>query len=190
MLDPLRALRIGDEESRSLFASALEYDLAGLRKLTEPASQTARSTHPGSDSEQDAALAELTEAAQDLAQQLDGLDEDASRFLQHELSETDRFRRGYTEDYIESLRVELGRVAGIGDTSSDRATAAPSEQAISDDARRFIRGAAGVFRECFELNPNAESDSPFVLALVAIVAATGIRIPTDRPTLTRILDQG
>ena len=50
--------------------------------------------------------------------------------------------------------------------------------------------AADTFRDCFELATDAQPGSPFVTALEAIVTATGIRMPTDQPTLVWGLAEG
>lgn len=190
MLEPLKEQDIGDEESRSLFAAALEYDLASCRRLTESAKESPPPVQRRSESKDDVALAALAEAARGLAQWLAGLDEAASHRLQRRLGAADRFRRNYGEDYLESLRSELWRVADIGNPT-EQATPAPTrEPALSEDTRRFVLRAADTFRDCFELATDAQPGSPFVTALEAIVAATGIRMATDQPTLACGLDEG
>jgi hypothetical protein len=188
ILAPLEDRGVGDEESRELFAAALEYDLASCSRLKEQANEPLPSTQERSPSEEDAAIAALVEAAKSLAQRLQGLDDVASHLLRQELEDSDRFRRNYGEDYLESLGRELRRVAEIGEPL-EQGTPAARKRSLSADARRFILRAADAFEACFELTPNAGPNSPFVATLEAIIAITGIGVPTDAAAVTRVLAQ-
>lgn len=190
MLSPLEQQDIGDDESRSLFAAALEYDLAGCQELTEPAVPSPPAAPERPPSQEDLAITALAQAAESLAEQLRDLDDAAVLLLQQELADADRFRRSYGNDYLESLGYELRRVADAGEPhEQDVPTAPGGEPPISEDTRRFVLRAADAFEDCFELKPDAEPDSPFVAALAAIAEATGIGIPTDQSNLSRILAQ-
>jgi len=183
----LREKGIGDEESRSLFAAALEYDLASCSGLIGPPSDSSSPAQPQPESEEKGALDDIAEAARSLADELTGLDRAISLRLQPALESTDRFRRSYSEDYIASLGGELRRVAGAGKVPNRMPTPLPGP---AEDAHRFVLRAADAFEDCFELSPGPQADSAFVIALLAIVDATGIQIPTDEVTLNAILNPG
>lgn len=189
MLAGLEDLSIGDEQSRSLFAAALEYGLATCRKLMEPANESPPPPREHSPSEEEVAIAALAQAADCLAQRLKELDDAASLMLQQELAESDRFQRSYGEDYLNCLGWEIQRVAGVAKPVQREAPQAPEEPPLSDDARRFILSAADAFEDCFEQAPTADPHSLFVGALEAVVQVTGIRVPTGGETLSQVLAQ-
>jgi hypothetical protein len=161
--------------------------LGSCHGLTEPAKESPPRLPHGSQPKGDEALAALAEAARVLAQRLERLDNEALQRLQQMLGATDRFRRSYGEDYVKSLRFELRRVTDIGKPPETTDSTTTREPTVTEDACRFVLRAADAFGDCFELPPSAQPDAPFVTALVAISAATGLRIPTDRPTVARIL---
>jgi|GEM_PF-1342323 len=188
ILSRLREQNIGDEESRNLFVAALEYDLASCERLMAPAQEPSASDHQENDSAPDAAaIAALVETAEKLAHQLANLDAATSLRLQQELESTRHLRRGYGEDYVGTLLGELRRVASVGKLLDRLAESVPPRPPYSDGARRFIRRIADAFEDCFELAPDTRPDSPFPIALDAIVTATDIDVPTDQDALTRIL---
>ncbi|MEA3276636.1 MAG: hypothetical protein U9Q81_15350 [Pseudomonadota bacterium] len=189
VLTPLEGEGIGDPASRELFAAALEYDLGTWRQIVEPEPKPKRPKVRPASNKADEALAELSKAAQILAEQLDRLDDGSTKQLQQGLKGTDRFKRSYGEDYLRSLRCELLRVAGAGQPTRQQAEAPPSRPAISDSARDFLLRAAHVFGECFEITATAEPGAPFLTAIRAIVAATDVEVPTDRRTVSLILKQ-
>lgn len=186
VLAPLAELGIGDDESRSLFAAALEYDLAGCRQLTEPEKE-ALPKQRQSESAEDTPLAALAEAAANLTTEFEGLSDAVSQHLREALQATDRFQRSYGKEYVESLRGELTRIADVGKLSKPPPTASTRKRAVSQDARRFVLRTADTFEACFDLLSEVRANSPFVATVEAIVTATGIRVPTDRTTLAQIL---
>lgn len=185
LIAPLADMGIGDAESRGLFAAAMEYDLAGCRALTEPAPDPVPRPAPTGT---EGALAELAQAAQSLAELIERMDDSTATRLQQCLADTDRFKRRYDQDYLKSLRCELLRVAGAGRLAER--PAAPSPSPLSEEARRFVLRAADAFGDCFELTASAGPGTPFAAAIAAIVAATGVQIPTDLQALSQILAQG
>lgn len=206
LLAPLAERGIGDAESRELFAAALAYDLATCYELAGPEPETpcappetevpAKVRKPAP---LDAALVSLAQAAATLADCLDALDPGARDRLLQGLRETDRFQRGYDDAYLTALRGELLRVAtGLSATATTPPTAEPAPPAVkkaaapkpSPAARQFIARAAGAFEECFDQAPNAQVSGPFIAMLKALVAVTGVRIPTDARSLAVLLKQG
>ncbi len=181
---------IGDAESRRLFATAMEYDLAGCKV---PAKQGRLSKPiPGRRvrTRSDDALADMASSAQILADRLANLTDALSARLQQGLSESDRFGRTYGNDYLASLHRGLTHLARAGarqatpDQDPDQ-----SEPAVPEEMLVFIRRAAGTFHECFEQQPTVEHGSPFMVAIRAIADTTGIDIPTDRGTVARALEK-
>ncbi len=145
----------------------------------------------------DPALAELAEAARALAAGLDALGAEARASLLQGLREGDRFRRGYDDDYLAALRGELLRMAlSTGAAGEDvAASPTPPEPPLqraevpkpSPAARQFIARAAGAFEECFDQTPTAQVGGPFSAMIKALVAVTGVRIPTDARNLAEML---
>ncbi|WP_089727665.1 hypothetical protein [Candidatus Thiosymbion oneisti] len=188
ILSRLQERSIGDEESRSLFVAALEYDLASCGWLTTPGQRPATSDHQENDPDLDAAaMAALVETAEKLVQELANLDTATSLRLQQGLESTDHLRRGDGGDCLETLLGELRRVVNVGRSLGRLAGSVAPRPAYSDEARRFVLRVADAFEDCFELAPDTRSDSPFPIALDAIVTATDIAVPTDQDALTRIL---
>jgi hypothetical protein len=217
MLAPLADRGIGDPESRDLFAAALAYDLATCYELTvanpeqaavqvpdeaaapqtgqAPAKSQARKAARAVAT--DPALAELAQAAGALAVRLDALGAEVRTSLLQGLREGDRFRRGYDDDYLSALRGELLRMALLTGVTGEDAAASPAQPAPplqrpevpkpSPAARQFIARAAGAFEECFDQTPTAQVGGPFAAMLKALVAVTGVRIPTDARNLAEML---
>jgi hypothetical protein len=129
----------------------------------------------------------LATAAAALADALTALEPTAADRLLAGLKQADRFKRDYSADYLDALRGELARIA----TAAEPPVAAPEPPRpapLPEEAKRFILRAADAFRDCFEQKPTAEPDSPFLVALGAVVTATGIPIPTDPQTLAQVLE--
>lgn len=136
-----------------------------------------------------AAIAALAETAEKLAHELANLDAATSLRLQQEFKSTAQLQRGDSEDYLETLLGELRCVASVGKSLDRLAESAAPRPTYSDEARRFIRRIADAFEDCFELAPATRPDSPFPIALDAIVTATDIGVPTDQAALIKILDR-
>jgi hypothetical protein len=179
---------IGDAESRMLFTAALEYDLAGCRDLIDAAPEPAVS--PPARNEPAGEMAQLATAIRALDAQLAGLDAATSRGLQRTLEESDRFKRTYDGHYLESLRLELARLA-VAATALGEHPIEPTvrEPALAEKARQFLLRAADAYRDCFEQQAIAEKGSAFILALTGIVTVTGVRIPTEPRIIAEALAQ-
>jgi len=172
--------------------------------VTKPTSQApTRSTgrNAARPAPYDPALDELALAAQALAGHLDNLEVAVRARLLEGLREGDRFRRGYQDDYLNALCVELLRIAAsvgasVGANIEDAvatltpAVPTPKKPAApkpSPAARQFIARAAGAFEECFDQAPTAQVGGPFAAMLRALVEVTGVRIPTDPRNLAELL---
>jgi len=189
ILSRLQEHDIGDEESRSLFVAALEYDLARCSGLVAPAQEHSTSEHEGNGHEVGGVMDSLAEAAEKLADELARLDAAVSLRLQQELEMADRFRRSYGEDYLATMNAELRRLAEFVRSSEGLPGTTVPGPAFSDEARLFVLRVADAYESCFDLVPAAQSGSPFASALEAIVTATRICVPTDQAALIRIFDR-
>jgi hypothetical protein len=189
ILSRLQELDIGDEESRSLFVAALEYDLAGCSDLLAPAQEHSTAEREGNADEVGGVMDTLTEAAEKLANELARLDATASLRLRQELEMADRFRGSYGEDYLATMSAELRRLAEFVRSSEGLPGATAPSPTFSDEARLFVLRVADAYETCFDLVPAAQSGSPFASALEAIVTATRVCVPTDQAALIRIFDR-
>ncbi len=185
MLIPLERLGIGDEETRSLFSAALEYDLASCRDTIGQAEDAATDPEPPSPGPEDLHLSALHHAAQALADSLKALDEAPKTRLQQALKDSDRFRRSYDDEYFSMLRYELLRLAAVAKPVQQPEP--PAKPLVSESARQFVVRAADAFEECFDTKATARVNGPFLLTLKAIVTAIGIRIPTDAGSVATLL---
>lgn len=178
---------IGDADSRNLFVSAMEYDLAGCRDMQRPAidGPAAESARKSTDLA-DKVLAELGAAAEALARRLVALDDAKRKHLLQRLTDADPFKRGYGNQYLTALQVELNQLGTVA-RLHEQATEVPTPPALSNAARRFIQRAADAFRDCFEQKPTVKRESPFLTALEAVVTTSGIAAPTDPATIREIL---
>lgn len=190
MIASLEGEAVGDAEGRNLFVSAMEYDLAGYHELSEiEAAKPKTAPKRIKSNETDKALHEMAGAALDLAERLASLDETAASSLIRVLEASDRFRRRYGRDYIDSLRRELERIGAVGrETAKQTKPLASPKPVVPEDARKFVLRAADAFLDCFEMEADARRGAPFVVALKAVVAGTGLNIPTDLGTVAEILD--
>lgn len=201
MLDRLAAAGVGDAESRDLFASAIEYDIAnarqaGIQEETAPPPSAAAEPAPEPQAAKDKAeLAELADTARSVAEQIARLDTAAREALGAALRATDPFQRGYDANYFEAIGVELRRVAGAAANlpaavcAADLPPAAP-EPPMSAGARRFVRRVARVYEEVLESKSSLMPDGPFLATLRLIAQETGIRLPRDQDALSAALQDG
>lgn len=182
---------IGDEESRSLYIAAMEYDLAGCRQLLEGAPPTPASPEatPGLAPTTDPALLKLAQVAKTLVDSLGALDAAQRVLLARGLEDADCFARLYGEAYIDALRLELSRL-GTAIQAKKGVLEAAKPAPITREIRNFLRRAADAFGECFETNPSTQPDSPFLHALRTLSEVTGLALPLDEPSLTDILRPG
>jgi len=189
VLGLLERREIGDAESRELFVSAMEYDLAGCRDMQESTTDepAAKSTQQTTDPA-DKVLAELGAAAKALAQRLGALDDITGKQLLQRLAAADTFKRSYESQYLTALQIELNQLATIVGPF-EHVAKGPTQTipAPSDAVRRFVQRAADTFGDCFEQEPTAKRGSPFLAAFKAVVSVSGIRIPTDPASIRAIL---
>jgi len=202
LLERLAAAGVGDPESRELFASAIEYDIANARQAgvqdqtpppvsVPPIAVVDRAPAPRPDHD-NSGLAELAAKARSVADHIDGMYESARASLGTALRATDPFQRGYDQGYFEALCAELRRMAGAAANLPEFAPAfnpppapppAPAEPPVSAGARRFLRRVARVYEEVLESKASLEPEGPFLETLQMVTQEAGIPLPRDPDVL-------
>jgi hypothetical protein len=197
----LTAGDIGDTESRELFASAIEYDIANAqqalaREGTEPASELAASEPasgapseplPEAISTDPPIPADLAEAARSLAERIAGLEEPTRSAIAKSMHEQDAFHRGYDSAYFEGLHAELTRLADavtVALRTPHPITAQPPKEIaksrpLGEAARRFLRRLARVYEEVLESPADPAPEGTFFAVLRLVSEEVGIVLPQD-----------
>lgn len=205
----LTAGDIGDTESRELFASAIEYDIANARQAlaregTEPASGLA-AAEPATDSPSESLTetistdrpipADLAETARSLAQRIAGLDEPTRNAIAESMHEQDAFRRRYDSAYFEALHAELTRLADavtVAQRTPPAITAQPPNaiaktRPLGEAARRFLRRLARVYEEVLESPAAPTTEGTFYAILQLVSEEAGIVLPQDPAEVASVL---
>lgn len=200
---------VGDGESRELFASAVEYDIANARQaLTrEPpaaagdppmpaaAAPPAPEPLPGPAEAAPALPADLAYTARLLAERIAGLEGPLRNAIAESLQGQDRFRRSYDGAYLDALCAELTRladaVAGQSQPPPPAITPAivppAADPPLGEGARRFLRRVARVYEEVLESRADPGSGGTFGAVLVLVSEEAGIQLPRDAATLAEAL---
>lgn len=181
LIDTLTAAGLGDAESRALFATAVEYDIAGFRQAgAEPVPAAAPVSLPE--------LAALAGAVETLAERIAALAPAERALLAQTLEASDPLRRGYGGAYLDALSLELRRLAGAASASaSGPAATVAGAPPPSESARRFVRRVARVYEECLESRPVVEPGGPFLAVLRLLAPEAGVGLPADAGCLVPIL---
>jgi len=193
LLITLKELGIGDDESRSLFLAALEYDLARCQSLlaVNPGSINAvTSPQPPRPtvSATDPLLSALASAATAAAKSLAELNEQQRCLLTQKMTESDCLSRGYSQNFLEALRLELEHLgAALREEVANPESLAPQAPMMNPEMLSFLHRFADAFIDCFEMEPDAKSQSPFPLILRAFTEATGLPIAIEGSQLEAIL---
>lgn len=197
---------VGDGESRELFASAIEYDIANARQtLTreppvaaeEPprpaaAAQAAPEASPRLAEAAPALPVDLGDAALRLAERIAGLDGAQRAAIAESLQGQDPFRRSYDGAYLDALCLELTRlahaVAGQDQPPPPETAPVPPPPAVDpplgEAARRFLRRVARVYEEVLESRAEPQSGGTFGAALGLVSEEAGLALPQDPARLS------
>lgn len=200
---------IGDGESRELFASAIEYDIANARQAlareppppaAEPPVPEPAPEAPPEPPEMALALpADLAYTARSLAERIAGLEGPVRNAIVESLQGRDRFQRTYDGAYLEALCAELTRLADAVACQSQHpppATIPPSdlvppppppEPPLGEGARRFLRRVARVYEEVLESRANPQTDDTFVAVLGLVSEEAGIQLPRGPAKLAEVV---
>jgi len=200
LLERLAAAGVGDAESRDLFASAIEYDIANARQagvqdetLLPPQAAVADPAPEATIAEDKTGLAELAASARSVADHIGGMDETARAALGAALRATDPFQRGYDAGYFVALCTEFRRMAGAAANLPAAGPAAdlkpelppaPPEPPMSASGRRFVRRVARVYEEVLETKASLDPDGPFLATLQLITREAGVPLPRDPDVLS------
>jgi hypothetical protein len=207
---------IGDGESRELFASAIEYDIANARQALarEPPPPAAEPPIPAPvpalapealPEPPDMALAlpaDLAYTARSLAERIAGLEGPVRNAIVESLQGQDRFHRSYDGAYLDALCAELTRLADAvacqPQCQSQQPTPAtilpsdpvppPPEPPLGEGARRFLRRVARVYEEVLESPANPQTDDTFLAVLGLVSGEAGILLPREPAKLTEVLE--
>jgi hypothetical protein len=194
---------VGDGESRELFASAIEYDIAAARQAlsreapaaAEPQPQAvvaepAADARPSPAAMVPAAPQDLAGTARALAERIAGLEVPVRDAIAELLQAQDRFRRSYDGSYLEALCTELTRladaVAGCAQSLPPATIQAP-EPPLGEGARRFLRRVVRVYQEVLESRADPQSAPVFGAVLSLVSQEAGITLPREPATLAEAL---
>jgi len=178
--------RIGDEESRILFAGAAEYELAALRRygrFDEPRTGEPPKAPAGP------VLSGLRAAAEEVLEQLSNMPAERLAALENRTAASPKRAR---EGWVLLLRCELARLARNCEGAPQVAAppAGPELPRVDPSAsRRFTASLARTFEECFDQKTSSEDGAAaFRLALDLITSVTGFRLAGEEnaaPARTR-----
>lgn len=192
---------VGDGESRELFASAVEYDIANARQALTREPPAAVGDPPMPAAAPQPALeplpADLAYTARSLAERIAGLEGPLRNAIAESLQGQDRFRRTYDGAYLDALCVELTRladaVASQGQPPPPAITPAlfppAADPPLGEGARRFLRRVARVYEEVLESRADPGSGGTFGAVLVLVSEEAGILLPRDAATLAEALQE-
>lgn len=197
---------VGDVESRELFASAIEYDIANARQaLTrEPppaagetpmpavATQPPPEAAPGPAEATHALSADLGCAARSLAEHIAGLDGPLRAAIVESLQGQDRFRRTFDGAYLDALCLELIRLAdavgGQGQPPPPEMAPVPAPPAadppLGEAARRFLRRVGRVYEEVLESRAEPQLGGTFGAVLGLVSEEAGMALSRDPARLS------
>jgi len=202
---------VGDGESRELFASAIEYDIANARQALArepaPAAPEPPIPEPGTVAVPDAPPepaetapplpADLAYTARSLAERIAGLEGSVRNAIVEALQGRDPFQRLYTGAYLEALCAELNRLADVVASQPQHPTPeaaqppAPSplapEPPLGESARRFLRRVARVYVEVLESRADLVPDGVFGAVLGLVAKEAGIALPREPAALALAL---
>ncbi|MGE5152669.1 MAG: hypothetical protein ACM3ST_01525 [Bdellovibrio bacteriovorus] len=197
---------VGDGESRELFASAIEYDIATARQaltreppgVVEPSpppvvAEPAVEVRPGPLAAAPAVPEDLADITRALAQRIADLDVPVRDAILESLQEQDRFRRRYDGSYLEALCAELGRLADALASRPESLPPPTSEPPVSvppplgEGARRFLRRVARVYEEVLEARADPQSAPVFGAVLSLVSMEAGLSLPREPALLTEVL---
>ncbi|MEA3276358.1 MAG: hypothetical protein U9Q81_13930 [Pseudomonadota bacterium] len=181
----LEKKQIGDEIGRQIFIGALEYQLSAfgqqLKRRVEP-KQKPRRRNP--------ALEETLQGIVEKARLLSGLLRDLPDVSKEGLIKTlaaqDQLGRDYDEQYLCELGCEIHRLeractAAAAENEPEEPTEDPAP------SRDFVAKLAGIFSECFELEPTADENAPFSTSLAILDEVIGVVIGHDPDFLADVL---
>ena len=211
LIDLLERGCISDRDGRELFASAIEYDIANARQTLaremrppappqtteQPADAPCPNEQPEAMAKGPALPADLAHTARSLAERIAGLDGPMRTAIVEAVQALDPFGRSYDGTYLDSLGVELRRLAeavASEPRDPDPTAAEPPvpvpvalDPPLDEGARRFLRRVARVYEEVLESTADPASGGTFEAVLRLASEEAGIVLPRDPAALADAL---
>jgi len=190
----LKEKKIGDEMGREIFVCALEYQLSDfstkLERRVEPESEPESDAH---DAEMAKALRTVAEQAAGLSRLLWALPDGARERVTETLAREQGLWRGYDGRYLGELSLEIDRleracVAAGGEPEPPEPEREPEPKTDPAVSRELVSKLAGIFSDCFEMEPTAEEGGPFDSSLGILSEVTGLVIDHEAAFLAQVLE--
>lgn len=183
----LQDASLSDDDSRSLFITAAEYEVGALQLALrdEPALKPVpKAKIP---SEEDTQLEQLGDSAQQLIGALGKTNKTARKRLGRRLSEDDVFHRQHGEDYFAQVSQELKRIVDI--CAQYQTPAAPETPPVSENVRKFVVQLARIFSECLEVELDESTEEIFCRILCIIRDDAELYIPCEPEVVSGLLNE-
>lgn len=183
----LKQKKIGDEIGRQIFVGAVEYQISAFAGRLEAGGAPDPETR-SRDPALDGTLQAIAEKAGILSALLRELsDSDGDRVIRT-LTTQDSLGRSYDERYLCELGCEIDRLeracsAAVGDSEPQESETIPDSTAGPE----LVAKLAGIFSECFEMEPTAEENGAFRASLRALGEVTGLVIGEEPALLAQVL---
>lgn len=200
LLARLSELKLGDQDSRELFAAAVEYAIASSRgAAAETPAPTPAAPTPAAVATSRLAipagpLQELAQTAALLAGHLSRLDTQTCEALLTQLQQSDLFGRAHDQAYLETVAREIRRIgeasAAVPQAQPAAATAKASRPEASraqagKRAARLVQRVADAYESCFETRVTEVTGEVFIPVIRMIGAEAGIELsPEDAQLMT------
>jgi hypothetical protein len=200
LLARLSELKLGDQDSRELFAAAVEYAVASSRSAVTEAPAPAAPTPPAVVTSRPAVpagpLQELAQTAALLAERLSRLDAQTREALLTQLQQSDLFARAHDQAYLETVAREIRRIGEASAAVSQAQPAVATTKASRPDASRaqaakraarLVQRVADAYESCFETRVTEVTGELFVPVIRMIGAEAGIELSPEDAELMALL---
>ncbi len=201
LLARLSELKLGDGDSRELFAAAVEYAIASCRgaatETPAPAAPTpapVAASHPAVPA---GPLQELAQTAALLAERLSRLETQTREALLTQLQQSDLFGRAHDQAYLETVAREIRRIgeasAAVPQAQPAAATTTktsrpdPSRAQAAKRAARLAQRVADAYESCFETRVTEATGEVFIPVIRMIGAEAGIELSPEDAELMALL---
>jgi hypothetical protein len=199
--EALEKKKIGDELGRQIFIGAVEYQISAFaNRLERPVKAKPEKPQPRPRPRAPSrALEETLQAivgnAASLSSLLRALPDGTKAQVTDRLASRDGLARTYGERYLSELSLEIDRLARAcivtaGEAEPPECEPPEREPEPKPDptvSRELVAKLAGIFSECFEMEPTAEEGGAFRVALKVLGEVTGLTIEHEPAFLTRAL---
>jgi len=198
--EALKKKKIGDEMDREIFIGAMEYQISVFSQRLAPSvtpESEPKPESPGLDGSLEKALRAIIANTSSLSDLLRTLPNTAKARVTEILAGQDVLGRGYDERYLCELGCEIDRLERACSAIATAVCVAEPETELPGEAsepkpdpavsRELVAKLAGIFSECFEMEPTAEDRGPFRASLKILGEATGMAIEQEPEFLAQVL---